>query len=125
MAPATSDVATLEMLIAHAIRDSVLNGLVFVGASIILLRLNWQLGLLVMLPVPLILWLAQRTNRRARHAHRQVQDKLADISGKLQDNIAGIRVIQSFTTEDHERERFSQESVAHYGAAMTTIKTWA
>ena len=90
-----------------------LNGLVFVGASIILLRLNWQLGLLVMLPVPLILWLAQRTNRRARRAHRQVQDKLADISGKLQDNIAGIRVIQSFTTEDHERERFSQESVAH------------
>jgi ATP-binding cassette subfamily B protein len=78
MAPATSDVATLELLIAHAIRDSVLNGLVFVGASIILLRLNWQLGLLVMLPVPLILYLARRTNRRARRAHRQVQDKLAD-----------------------------------------------
>jgi ATP-binding cassette, subfamily B, bacterial len=124
MAPATSDVATLELLIAHAIRDSVLNGLVFVGASVILLRLHWQLGLLVMLPVPLILWLAQRTNRRARRAHRQVQEKLADISGKLQDNISGIRVIQSFTTEDHEREQFDGESRAHYGAAMRTIRTW-
>jgi ATP-binding cassette subfamily B protein len=122
MQHATSDVTKIEVLFAHTLQEIFVNTLILAGVSAILFALNWKLALAAMLPVPILIVLLRLFGRQIRGAYRAVHQKLADIGSRLQDNLSGIRVIQSFNREAYEKERFDRESEQHYVAAMSAIR---
>lgn len=121
MSKITNDIGMTEGFIAHTVPQIFLNIVMIIGASTIMISMNWKLALVSSLPVPVLAFLVYYYSKRTRRIYRDVFEKLAEISGILQDNISGIRIIQSFTREDYEKERFGRESFGHYKRVMKAI----
>lgn len=80
---------------------------------------------MALLPVPLIAVGLRWFNRRARPIYRRVRDRLGDVNARLQDDLAGIRVIQAFGQEDAELSRFSAVSQRYLAERVASIGTWS
>lgn len=125
MSRVSNDVNALEQFITHG---TILTAVAFVrlfGATMVLLALEWRLALISLLPVPLIAIGLRIFNRRARPIYRKVRDRLGDINARLQDDLAGIRVIQAFGQEDSELERFRSVSATYLGERVASIRMWS
>ncbi len=125
MSRVTNDVNELERFITHGVTLIVVDFLRLVGASIILMVLDWRLALVALLPIPIIGIALRRFNRRVRPIYRRVRDRLGDINARLQDDLAGIRVIQAFGQEGAELERFRGVSERYYRERVSAILTWS
>ncbi len=124
MSRVTNDVEALENFITHGITLTVVDLLRLLGASVILLVMNWQLALTVLVPVPIIAVALWRFNHRVRPIYRQARDRLGDINARLQDNLSGIRVIQAFVQETPELRRFRETSHDYYHMRVRSIRAW-
>jgi ABC-type multidrug transport system fused ATPase/permease subunit len=125
MSRVTNDVNALEQFVTHGVTLSLVDLLRLVGASAVLMTLNWRLALVVLIPLPLIAFSLRRFNQRVRPIYRRVRDRLGDINAKLEDNLAGIRVIQAFGQEAAELERFRGTSEEYYRENVRAIRTWS
>jgi ABC-type multidrug transport system fused ATPase/permease subunit len=125
MSRVTNDVNALEQFVTHGVTLSLVDLLRLIGASVVLMALNWRLALVVLIPLPLIAFSLRRFNQRVRPIYRRVRDRLGDINAKLEDNLAGIRVIQAFGQEAAELERFRGTSEEYYRENVRAIRTWS
>jgi ABC-type multidrug transport system fused ATPase/permease subunit len=125
MSRVTNDVNAMESFITHGVPLTVVDLLRLIGASIILLTLHWQLALVVLIPLPLMAVGLRIFNQRVRPIYRQVRDRLGDINARLQDNLAGIRVIQAFEQEENELRTFSTVSEDYYRERVNAIRLWS
>ena len=95
MSRVMNDTALLEQMVAHSIPDVASNIFVLIGVVVLLMVINWQLALLVMIPIPLIFVLTFWFSTRVRPYFRKAQQDIADLNAALQDNLSGIREIQA------------------------------
>jgi ATP-binding cassette, subfamily B, multidrug efflux pump len=91
----------------------------------IMLFLHWRLALVVFTVIPFLFFVTWFYRRRAREAFREIRTKLAQINAALQENIAGIRVIQAFNNEGKKYHDFEQINHSHYLAGLKELKTFA
>ncbi len=96
----------------------VLVGAIFAVAS-------WQLLLLAFLPIPVIVIGSLVFQRRLEPLYARVREAVADLSGTLSANLAGIPTIKAFTAEDRERDRVAAVSEAYRRANTTAIRSSA
>jgi ABC-type multidrug transport system fused ATPase/permease subunit len=125
MSRVTSDVNALEQFVTHGVILTTVDLLRLVGASAVLLVLDWRLALVVLIPVPIIAVGLRQFNRYSRPIYRCVRDRLGDISARLQDDLAGIRVVEAFGQEDAELERFRTVSEKYYHERVRAIRAWS
>ncbi|MCR4406740.1 MAG: ABC transporter ATP-binding protein/permease [Anaerolineae bacterium] len=125
MSRVTNDVNALEQFVTHGSALTAVDLLRLVGSAFVLLLLDWRLALLVLLPVPVLAVSLRYFNTRVRPIYRRVRDRLGDVNARLQDNLSGIRVIQSFGQEERELERFASESENYYRARVQGIRYWS
>src|SRR5262249_16937463 len=86
-----------------------------VVAVLLMLRMNWELTLLALLPAPAVSLSVRHFGKRIHDLTEQSQAKLADLSPRVQESLAGIRVVKAFVQEKHEVaefERMNQSLVA-------------
>ena len=125
MSRVTNDVNALEQFVTHGVALTVVDLLRLMGASAVLLVLNWRLAMVMLVPLPLMaagLWIF---NHRARPIYRRVRDRLGDINATLQDKLAGIRVVQAFEREEEELRHFRQVSRDYLEERVEAIRTWS
>jgi ATP-binding cassette subfamily B protein len=71
--------------------------------------LNWQLSLLSFLVLPLMAVATEIFRRRARESYRKVRSAVGWVNAVLNENIVGVRVVQSFSREDLNRQIFAEK----------------
>jgi ABC-type multidrug transport system fused ATPase/permease subunit len=125
MSRVTNDVNELEHFITHGITLMAVDLLRLVGASAILLVLEWRLALVVLFLIPIIGLGLRRFNRYVRPIYRLARDRLGHINSRLQDDLAGMRVIQAFGQENAELERFRTVSERYYRERVRAIWAWS
>jgi ABC-type multidrug transport system fused ATPase/permease subunit len=125
MSRVTNDVNELERFITHGVTLIVVDFLRLVGASVILILLDWRLALVALLPIPFIGFGLRRFNRRVRPIYRRVRDRLGDINARLQDDLSGMRVIQAFGQEEAELQRFRSVSERYFRERVQAIWAWS
>ena len=125
MSRVSNDVNALEQFITHGVILTLVDGLRLLGASVILMVMDWRLALVALIPVPFIAFALRRFNRNVRPIYRLVRDRLGDINAKLQDELAGMRVIQAFGQETAEATRFTMVSRAYYTERVRAIRNWS
>jgi len=125
LATLNDDVNQLERFLdvgAPAILQTVLN-VVLVGA--VFAVASWQLLLLAFLPIPVIVAGSLLFQRRLEPLYDRVRDAVADLSGALAANLAGVSTIKAFTAEDRERRRIATVSTAYREANVAAIRSSA
>ncbi|MFO8037623.1 MAG: ABC transporter ATP-binding protein [Anaerolineales bacterium] len=125
MSRVTNDVNVMERFVTHGVALTLADLLRLVGASAVLLVLDWKLALVMLTPLPLLaggLWVF---NHRARPIYRRVRDRLGDINASLQDKLTGIRVVKAFEQEEAELRSFRQVSQDYLQERVHAIRTWS
>ncbi|HEX8408240.1 MAG TPA: ABC transporter ATP-binding protein [Thermoanaerobaculia bacterium] len=108
MSRATNDLASVRMLIGPAVMHSLSSLLVVTGAFIMMLRTDTTMAMLALLAVPVVAGLVSSFGKRIHNLTRAVQDYFGDISARVQENLAGVRVVRAFTREQNEIETFKR-----------------
>ncbi|MDP3058129.1 MAG: ABC transporter ATP-binding protein, partial [bacterium] len=80
--------------------------------------MNWQLALLTFSTLPLLLLIATRFRGRMQRAYHEVRRKAATVSANLQESISGMRVVQSFSREDENAQKFDSTNQDNMQANM-------
>ncbi|MFL5930903.1 MAG: ABC transporter ATP-binding protein [Gaiellaceae bacterium] len=112
----TNDVEALDQLVTDGVTTLVQNTLILLGSAIILFFLDWRLALATITVLPLMALATALFRIYSSRAYRAVRERLALVTATLAEDIAGMRVVQSFTREDANLRRF-QEVNAHYRQA--------
>jgi len=105
---ATNDLNEVRMLLGPAIMYSFQTVVTVLFAVPVMIYLDLKLALLAFLPLALVSASYRKIGRIIHDRSMEVQRRLSDITAKVQENLAGIRVIKSFTREESEIERFER-----------------
>jgi subfamily B ATP-binding cassette protein MsbA len=107
---ATNDVLVVNRSVnvsfTNTARDPLLV-VVYLGLAVLL---SWKLTLVALILLPLSLAIIVRIGKTLRRYSRRQQEKMAVLTSRLQETIAGIRVVKAFTNEPAENARFRAES---------------
>lgn len=106
----SNDTFDLAELYHHGPEDIVISLLNFIGAFIILLNINVKLAFIALLFLPIMGLYGFYFSRKMQHALRKSRDRIGDINAQVEDSLAGIRVVKSFTNEAVERKKFQYEN---------------
>jgi len=112
----TNDVAALDQLVTDGVTTLVQSTLILVGSAAVLFYLDWRLALATLSVVPALAVATAIFRIRSSRAYRAVRERLGLVTATLAEDIAGMRVVQSFTREPARRRHF-EEVNAHYRAA--------
>lgn len=108
MSRATNDLSSVRMLIGPAVMHSASSLLVVVGAFVMMLRIDMKMALIALIAVPIVAGLVKTFGERIHFRFKSVQDYFGDISARVQENLAGVRVVRAFTQENNEMETFKR-----------------
>lgn len=97
----------LGELFHHGPEDLLIAVLKYAGAMAVLFFIDPQLALLILILTPFAVAYALHFNRRMNHALEASKQEIAAVNERVEDALAGIRVVQSFANEDLERKRFA------------------
>ncbi|MFI5352551.1 MAG: ABC transporter ATP-binding protein [Candidatus Binatales bacterium] len=110
MARITNDLLSLAELYHHGPEDLAIASLELIGVLIILAHIDGMLTLIVLCFLPVMFLFALHFSRRMIAALRLSKDRIGDINARVEDSLAGIRVVKSFTNEAFETARFNYEN---------------
>ena len=106
MARAINDIARIREFVAGTIRTTMVLFFTAVVGLSFMFTLSWQLTLSVLLPMPLITWVAHRYAGVIYARSQKTQEGFAELSTFVQENLNGIRTVQAMAQEGREIERF-------------------
>jgi ABC-type multidrug transport system fused ATPase/permease subunit len=118
----TNDVEALDQLVEDGLATLIQSSLTLLGVVAILLVLDVHLALLTFIALP-ILGLGGLAFRIASaDAYRLTREKIAGITGHLQETLSGMRVVRAFGQERRHIAQFKALNEENRRANMTTVK---
>ena len=106
MSRVTSDVTSLQDLMTSGFL-TVIGDIAGIGISIgFLLYFDWRLALVTFTVVPVLVVTMAVWQNYSRVAFIRVRQAIAVVNSNLQENVSGVRVIQSLSREDENAKRF-------------------
>ena len=117
-----SDVDVLQEVAFQSIDSIIGNSLSFLVVAGILIRLNWKLGLLTLMPIGVVFFLTRYFNSIVKSLYRKTRDRLGDVNSRLQENLNGITLIKAFARERYELGRFAGAAEQYRQANYQAIK---
>ena len=119
MSRAITDVENIRMFINMGVMRTPYFLILFVVVAFLLLRMDWQLGLISLGFMPVVMIQSAVVRLQMRRLWLLVQEMMAELNTVLQENLTGIRVVKSFASEDYEERKFNKHS---QDVAETTVK---
>ena len=104
-----NDVSVIRDFIVWAITAVTRDFFDLVGITVAMLVINWRLALFAFCVLPLMAVATELFRRRARESYRQVRSAIGWVNAVLNENIVGVRVVQSFSREDRNYQTFTDD----------------
>ena len=117
----TNDVEALDQLVEDGLATLIQSGLTLIGVVVILVVLAPHLALLTFLVLPVLAIGGFAFRIASADAYRRTREKIAAITGYLQESLSGIRVVRSFGQEARHIARFEELNEENRAANMTTV----
>ncbi len=113
VARVTKDLEEIGEVAHHGPEDLFIAIMTFIGAFSLMLLVNVPLALVTGLLVPIIAWVSSRYGRRMTETWRALFSRVGDFNARIEENVGGIRVVQAFANEEHERELFARDNARY------------
>jgi ATP-binding cassette subfamily B protein len=113
MARATNDLQAVRMLCGPAMMYLTNTIFTSLGCIIFMARINVPLMLVALITTPLVATATSVMGRKVHHHFTGVQEKFAAISAKVQESLAGVRVVRAYAREAREEEEFGRTNRAY------------
>jgi ABC-type multidrug transport system fused ATPase/permease subunit len=117
----TNDVEALDQLVEDGMATLFQSGLTLIGVVVILFVLDARLALLTFVALPILALGGLVFRIASADAYRLTREKIAAITGYLQETLSGIRVVRAFAQEQRHIARFAELNDENRAANMTTV----
>ena len=119
----TNDVDALDQLVTDGVTTLFQSTLILIGSAAILFALDWRLALATLAVMPLMAASTAAFRIFSSRAYRAVRERLGLVTATLAEDIAGIRVVQSFTREPANERNFRGVNSRYRQANQVTVVT--
>ncbi|RFC63511.1 ABC transporter ATP-binding protein [Fulvimarina endophytica] len=109
----TKDLEEIGEIAHHGPEDLFIAVMTFVGAFVLMLFIHVELALITGLVVPVGAWLTSRYGARMTATWRAIYASVGDFNARIEENVGGIRVVQAFGNEHHEKALFSHSNAQY------------
>ena len=108
MSRATVDLASVRFFLGYGLIFMTQSALTIVLAAAGMFAKDGVLAAISLAPVPFVVFIAARYGRRARPASQEVQQRIAELTAEVEENVSGVRVVKAFAREERQRDRFAE-----------------
>ncbi len=122
MARATNDLNAVRMMLGPGVMYCVETALTFILALAIMLWVDWPLTLVAVLPAPLVSVMVTHFGRVIHERFERIQSMFSDISSRVQENLAGVRVIRAYVQEQAELRQFDKVNREYIGQNLALAR---
>ncbi|WP_207915988.1 ABC transporter ATP-binding protein [Aquabacter spiritensis] len=109
----------------HGPEDVFLAIMTFIGAFLLMLTVNVPLALITGAIVPLVGWATSHYGRHMTENFRALFGRVGAFNARIEENVGGIRVVQAFANEDHERELFARDNALYRTTKLAAYRIMA
>jgi ATP-binding cassette subfamily B protein len=106
MSRATVDLQSVRFFLGYGLVFIAQSALTILLAAVAMLLLQPGLGAVALSPVPFVVWVAFRYGRFSRPALQEVQQRIAELTADVEENVSGVRVVKAFAAEERQVARF-------------------
>jgi ATP-binding cassette, subfamily B, bacterial len=117
----TNDVDALDQLVTDGVTTLVQSTLFLFGTSIILFFLDWRLALATLVVMPAMAVATAFFRVLSSRAYRAVRERLGLVTATLAEDIAGMRVVQSYTREVERQSNFREVNTRYRASNQQTV----
>ncbi len=125
MSRITNDLFDIGELAHHGPEDFFIAIMTFVGAFLLMFNINFQLSLIILVIVPILIALISYSNIKMNKAWKSMYEEIAEVNGRVEDAVSGVRVVQSFTNEAFEMKRFTKDNYNFRKAKVSAYRVMA
>ena len=118
----TVDLSTIRRFMGFGLLFLVINILQLVVVTILLLRLYWPLGAVVLAAAAPIIIVSLRFEKKYLAISRRVQDQQGDLATRIEESALGFRVIKAFGRREHVKAQFDEGAVKLYGTSVEKVR---
>ena len=106
MSRATVDLQSVRFFLGYGLVFITQSLLTIVLAAVAMVLLQPGLGLLALAPAPFVVLISWRYGMRSRPALQEVQQRIAELTADVEENVSGVRVVKAFAREQRQFGRF-------------------
>jgi ATP-binding cassette subfamily B protein len=106
MSRATVDLQAVRFFLGYGLIFIVQSALTIVIAAAVMFVLDPGLAAVSLAPMPFVIWVAFRYGRLNRPASQEVQQRIAELTAEVEENVGGVRVVKAFAQEERQAVRF-------------------
>jgi ATP-binding cassette subfamily B protein len=120
----TQDTQSLESVLVDGVQHLVVNVLTLIGIGVVLFVMNWKLTLLVLIPVPVVIYASGKVWHHVMSLWHRFWHYRSRMTASVSDTLSGARVVKVFAKEADEVARFRGKSAALQAADLAAEQTW-
>jgi ATP-binding cassette, subfamily B, multidrug efflux pump len=126
MSRATNDMNAVRNYLGPGIMYSLNTFFRLIFALSAMIMISAELTFFALLPAPLLSYLVYRIGKEIHDKSQALQETYSELTSKVQENLAGIRVVKAYTREASEIEDFARLNTAYYekNLALARLQSW-
>ncbi|KXG87716.1 ABC transporter ATP-binding protein [Agrobacterium bohemicum] len=121
----TKDLEEIGEVAHHGPEDLFIAVMTFIGAFLLMLSVNVPLALITAAVVPVTAWVTSRYGGRMTNNFRALYGRVGAFNARIEENVGGMRVVQAFANEDHERTLFDKDNQNYRQTKLAAYKIMA
>jgi ABC-type multidrug transport system fused ATPase/permease subunit len=125
MSRATVDLQSVRFFLGYGLIFMLQSGLTILLAAVAMFATQPGLAAVSLAPVPFVVGVAASYGRRARPALQEVQQRIAELTADVEENVGGVRVVKAFAREERQLGRFRTQVGRVFDQAMVATRLQA
>jgi ABC-type multidrug transport system fused ATPase/permease subunit len=125
MSRATVDLQAVRFFLGYGLVFILQSALTILLAGVAMFAVQPGLAAVSLIPVPIVVFVSARYGRRSRPALQELQQRIAELTADVEENIGGVRVVKAFAREDRQLERFRGRVGRVWDQAMVSTRMQA
>lgn len=121
----TKDLEEIGEVAHHGPEDLFIALMTLIGALVLMLWVHVPLALLTAIIVPVTAFLTTVYGQRMTATWHALYGRVGEFNARIEENVGGIRVVQAFANEDHERALFAQNNGNYLATKLEAYKVMA
>lgn len=106
----TNDLNDIGEVAHHGPEDVFIAVMTLVGAFVLMADINLKLAIITFIVVPVMAWVIIYFGRNMTDTYHRLFGNVGNFNARIEDNVGGIRVVQSFANEEFEKELFAVDN---------------
>ncbi len=125
MSRATNDLNAVRMVLGPGIMYSATTISTMILAILVLITISPSLTLWVLIPAPVVAVAVWFFGKTIHDLYEKIQAALATLTARVQENLAGVRVVRAYAQEDAEIRGFDEPNREYVSRNIRLIRTWS